>query len=79
MSLDVLTAFFGWLSVVHIVLFSFSAVLFMTSRNFVARLHGRLFGLKPETIVEALYGWLALYKIMIFTTAIGPWLVLKLM
>ncbi|UWQ50352.1 DUF6868 family protein [Leisingera caerulea] len=78
MTLDTLSAFFGWLTVLHIGLFTLSAVLIMLMHDWVAGLHARLFGLAPADVSLTLYRWLGTYKIVIFATALGPWLALQL-
>ncbi|KIC21525.1 DUF6868 family protein [Leisingera sp. ANG-Vp] len=78
MTPDTLSAFFGWLTVLHIGLFTLSAILLMALQDWVARLHGRMFGLAPADVSLTVYRWLGTYKIVIFATALGPWLALKL-
>ncbi|KIC12010.1 hypothetical protein RA19_05180 [Leisingera sp. ANG-M1] len=78
MAQETLTAFFGWLTLLHIGLFTLSAILVLAMQDWVARLHGRIFGLAPADVSLTVYRWLGTYKIVIFATALGPWLALKL-
>ncbi|MGR3760620.1 DUF6868 family protein [Roseobacteraceae bacterium NS-SX3] len=78
MTQDTLSAFFGWLTVLHFGLFTLSAVMLMGMRDWVADLHGRLFGLEPQAVKRTIYAWLGAYKILILTTALGPWAALQL-
>ncbi|OED50352.1 DUF6868 family protein [Leisingera sp. S232] len=78
MAQDTLTAFFGWLTILHIGLFTLSTILLMLLQDWVARLHGRMFGLAPADVSLTIYRWLGTYKIVIFATALGPWVALQL-
>lgn len=78
MTQDTLSAFFGWLSVLHIGLFTLSAILLMLMHDWVASLHARMFGLAPADVSLTVYRWLGTYKIVIFATALGPWIALQL-
>ncbi|WP_027257791.1 MULTISPECIES: DUF6868 family protein [Leisingera] len=78
MTLDILSAFFGWLTVLHLSLFTLSALLLLALRDWVAGLHARMFGLAPADVSLTVYRWLGTYKIVIFATALGPWVALQL-
>lgn len=78
MTPDTLSTFFGWLSLLHLGLFTLSALLVLALRDRVCRLHGQMFDLPPEAVRLAIYRWLGSYKIVILATAIGPWLALQL-
>lgn len=78
MTQDTLSAFFGWLTILHLGLFALSAILLLVMRGWVARLHGRMFGLAPADVSLTAYRWLGGYKILILATALGPWLALQL-
>jgi hypothetical protein len=49
------------------------------ARGFIHRVHGKMFGLKPEQIDQILYGLLAFYKIMFITFILVPWIALVIM
>lgn len=78
MAQETLSVFFGWLTILHIGLFTLSAILLMLLQDWVARLHARMFGLAPADVSLSVYRWLGTYKIVILATALGPWLALQL-
>ncbi|MFW8635362.1 DUF6868 family protein [Cribrihabitans pelagius] len=78
MTEDMLSAFFGWLTLLHLGLFTLSALVLMAQRDWIAGLHARLFGLAPADVSLTAYRWLGNYKILILVTALGPWLALQL-
>lgn len=78
MDQEALSAFFGWLTVLHFGLFTLSAALLLLMRDWVASLHARMFGLAPADVSLTVYRWLGSYKILILATALGPWLALQL-
>ncbi|WP_264211176.1 DUF6868 family protein [Leisingera thetidis] len=78
MTQETLSAFFGWLTVLHLGLFTLSAILVLLARDWAASLHARMFGLAPADVSLTIYRWLGTYKLMIFATALGPWIALQL-
>ncbi|WP_323778589.1 DUF6868 family protein [Leisingera sp.] len=78
MTQDTLSAFFGWLTVLHLGLFTLSAVLMLLMQDWAAGLHARMFGLAPADVSLTNYRWLGTYKLLILTTALGPWAALQL-
>ena len=78
MTLDLFSAFFGWLTVLHLGVYLLTVGVLLGLRDWVTGLHGRLFDLQPEQIQPIIYSWLGSYKILILATALGPWLALQL-
>lgn len=77
-SIDTLSAFFGWLAITHIVVIMamFAAILVGGER--VRGIHSRLMGLNDEDLSRAYFAFFARYKIGIWLFAIGPWIALQL-
>lgn len=78
MTLDVLTAFFGWLTILNIGVLIFTTVVVLGFRESVAALHAGMFGLDPEWVKQSYYTYLAAYKIMALITSVLPYIALKL-
>jgi hypothetical protein len=76
MDMALIKAFFMWCTVIHLGLFIWTAVMSMCARSFIHRVHGRMFGLSPETINTMLYGFLAAYKIVFLVFVLVPWVAL---
>ena len=76
MNIAVLKEFFMWMTVINLGIFIFSAVMCMLLKDFIVRMHGKLFGLSPEAIKAMLYGFLGVYKIVFIVFVFVPWLAL---
>ncbi|WP_270732091.1 DUF6868 family protein [Shimia sp. Alg240-R146] len=79
MTIATLTAFFGWMTVIHFAVLIFAAVVIYALGDWATGLHARMFGLKQEAARQTFYNWLAFYKLLIFVFALVPWLALKIM
>jgi len=78
MNLETLRELFMWMTVINLGIFIWSAVLCMVMKNFIARFHGRMFGLSPEAIKATLYGFLGVYKCILIVFVFVPWLALMI-
>jgi len=79
MTQDMLTSFFGWMSVVNFAFLAFATFFVFVMRDWAAGLHARLFGLDPEQVRIMLYAWLALLKVLTIVFALAPYVALRLM
>jgi len=83
MDIEVLLSHLKWLfmrmTIINLAIFILAAVLSMTMKNFIVRIHGSMFGLSPEFIKGALYGFLGVYKIVLIVFIFVPWIALLLM
>ena len=78
-TIEAMTEFFGWCSVINIGLLMLSSVFIVGIRGFVLRIHGKMFGLDEQTLSEAYFQYLAHYKIAVIVFSIVPYFALKLM
>lgn len=76
MDTDKLQEFLFWCLIVNIVVYSFTAIATMLLRDFMSRMHEKLFGLSSETVHKAFYTYLAAYKLLIIVFNFAPWLAL---
>lgn len=74
-----LTTLFGWLTVLHIGFLGITTLLIMAFREQFAALHARLLGLDATEVKKGYFSYLANYKLLIFITALMPYVALKLM
>ena len=79
MSIETLTTFFGWCSVINICLLTFSAVFVVTLRKTAVSIHSKMFNLEEDDLKKAYFNYLALYKIVTIIFNIVPWIALKIM
>ncbi len=78
MDLATLRAFFGWMSVINILMLAFAAGFLTLGRSWVMRIHSRLTGLADEQLKQLYVNWLANYKIAILVLNLAPYLALYL-
>lgn len=78
-TLATLQSLFGWCLLINVVLYLISAVAVMTGRESMSKLHARLFGLDAAKVPSLLYGYIAVYKLLIITFNFVPWLALVFM
>lgn len=79
MTLETLTTFFGWMTVLNFGVLAFAAVMMLTMRDWATGLHARMFGLEQAEVNKSYYNWLATYKVLALVFAFTPWLALTLM
>jgi len=78
-SLQTVTAFFGWTTVINFVLLAVSTIALISMRGFISRVHAKMFGLNPEDVSRDYVRYLAQYKIAIIVFSMVPYIALKLM
>ena len=78
-SLQTVTAFFGWTTVINFVFLAVSTIAVVALRGFISRLHAKLFGLDPEDVSRDYVRYLAQYKIAIIVFSLVPYIALRLM
>ena len=76
MDLDTLRSFFFWCMIVNVGIYVVAAVGIMLARDRMARMHTRLFGVDEITARNAMYGYLAAFKLLITVFFFAPWLAL---
>jgi hypothetical protein len=78
-SLESLTTFFGWCSVISTgVLFLTSAALLLM-RGLIAGLHARMFGMTEADVSRAYFQYLAHFKIAVIVFNLVPYIALRMM
>lgn len=77
-TIETLTALFGWMSVLNLAMLSASALLLILLQSFASDLHARLFGIPADSIKQTAYLWLGLYKLMIFVFCLAPYFALRI-
>ena len=79
MELETLKDFFMWMTVLNAAIMIFQTFLCMGFKELIARMHGRMFGISPDAIKTAIYGYLGVYKIFFIVCCLTPWLALVIM
>jgi len=78
-TIDTLTVFFGWCSVINIGMLVFSAIILMILKEPISRLHSKLFELNQESLPLIYFRYLGNYKIAILMFNLVPYIALKVM
>lgn len=78
-TIEVLTAFFGWCSVFNIGLLALTTVFLLVSKDWVSGIHASLFGLDRAELLPIYFGYLAHYKIAILVFNLVPYIALRVM
>jgi len=78
-SLETVTTFFGWTTVINFVLLGVSSIMVIAMRGSISRIHGRMFGLETVDLSRAYFQYITQYKIAIIVFSLTPYIALKLM
>ena len=78
-NLQALTTFLGWCSVINVIALLVASLMLMLMRNFVAGIHGKMFGVSAEKMSLAYVQYLSNYKIAIIILNIVPYVALRIM
>ncbi len=73
MSLDALTELFKWMTIINACVFVLSAILSISLKNFVGKIHGALFGIDAGKVPLVLYGYMGAYRIFILVFNLVPY------
>ena len=79
MTIEALTEFLGWATVINIAILLLSTLAMITMRKAITGVHSRLFGLDEKDLGRAYFQYLAQYKIVIIVFNITPYIALKVM
>ncbi|MEN8727560.1 MAG: DUF6868 family protein [Sulfurovum sp.] len=78
-TLQTLTEFLGWASVINISILLISSISLILMRESIMRIHSKMFGLDDTHLSRAYFQYLAQYKIAIFIFNLVPYIALKIM
>ena len=78
-SLDTITQFLGWCTVINMAILAFIALFLMTMRDTAIRMHSRMFGVSEADLPRIFYQYMANYKILMVVLNFVPYLALKMM
>ncbi|MGV6849140.1 MAG: DUF6868 family protein [Marinibacterium sp.] len=78
MTVEMLSEFFGWMIVLHVGFYSFTATMVLLFRDRMVNLHARLFDIDPRRARTTVYQWLGAYKLFILIFCVVPYLALRI-
>jgi len=79
MDLAILQTFLGWCTVIHMGLLLFSSLLLMVAKDWAYGIHSKLFSISRESFNTMIYGFLGVYKLLIFVFCLVPYIALLIM
>jgi len=79
MSINEVTIFFGWCTVINLCIYTFSAFFIIVFKNITINIHSKLVGLDPAELPKMYFKFLGNYKIGILIFNLVPYIALKLM
>ena len=79
MTIELLTEFLGWCSVINVGFLVVASVFLTLTRGAVSKIHAGMFGLRQEDLARAYFQYLAQYKIAVLVLNLVPYLALKIM
>ena len=79
MTIQAVTEFLGWMTVINIIVLSLSTLAVITLRDMMANIHSRLFGLDEAYLGKAYFQYLGQLKVAIIVFNIAPYIALKIM
>ena len=78
LTIETLTEFLGWATVINICFLFLVSISVMLMRNSMISLHGRMFGLDSVDLSRAYFQYIAQYKIAVFIFSLVPYIALKI-
>jgi hypothetical protein len=79
MTINEITLFFGWCTVINLSIYAFSALFIIVFKKFTVRLHSKLVGMDASKLPPLYFQYLGNYKIAIIILNLAPYIALKLM
>ena len=79
MSIEILKEFFGWMTLVNLGLYMWTAIMCIVCKGFMTRVAGKMFGVAEETGKAIIYGYVGMYKLLFISFNLIPWLALTIM
>jgi hypothetical protein len=78
-TIEALTTFFGWCSIINIGVLVFSMIVILALRGPISRIHSKMFGVSQANLPSAYFQYLGSYKIAIFIFNVVPYFSLNIM
>ena len=78
MDMTEVTAIFGWMLVINLVIYTWSALWIIFARDFVTRMQARIMGVPEEEWPRLYTHYLSHYKLMLIVFNLAPYLALRI-
>ncbi len=77
-TIEIITEFLGWCSIINIGMLMLSAILLVLFNDTILNIHIKMFNLDKKYLQQTYFKYLAQYKIIIIIFNIVPYFVLKI-
>lgn len=74
MDIEKIQDFFFWCMLVNSGIYAFTAIAVVVLRDFVCKIHRKMFGLDEETVCRSVQMYLTAYKLLITVFNFVPWI-----
>lgn len=74
MDIEILQRFFFWSMIVNTGIYAITAIAVLVLRDFVNKIHKKLFGLGESEVAKSTQKYLANYKLLITVFNFTPWI-----
>ncbi|MDR4496777.1 MAG: hypothetical protein MRK02_02455 [Candidatus Scalindua sp.] len=78
-SIEKLTTFLGWSTVINFGMLMGVAIFLMIMRGSISKIHAKIYGLSETDLLRDYFQYLAQYKIAIIVFNLVPYIALKIM
>ena len=78
-SIETLTTFFGWCTVINCGLMALGVVKVLLIRDWASGVHAKMFGLDEAPVRTAYFQYFVNYKVAILAFNLGPYIALTIM
>lgn len=79
MSIETVTAFLGWCTIINSVILLISTVALMSCGKWISKIHARMFEIDEPSLTLCYFRYLANFKILTIVFNLAPYLALKIM
>ena len=79
MDLLLLREFFGWMTLINLAFYLWTAVMSVGCRKLVVGISSKMFGVSEDAGKLIIYGYVGGYKLLFITFNLVPWLALTIM
>ncbi|MDF7800789.1 hypothetical protein P4C99_15045 [Pontiellaceae bacterium B1224] len=79
MNLEIMREFFGWMTLINLGFYMWTAIMCIFVKGFISRISGAMFGVDEATGRSIIYGYVGMYKLLFIVFNLVPWIALTIM
>jgi hypothetical protein len=77
MTLETLTAVFGWMTVLNFGLLAISSLCLLAMRETIIKIHTRIMGMEEDDLNRAYLAWMSNHKLLTLVFCLVPYIALR--